>query len=153
MVCCASLISLKMYVCALTKNFFNKHLKIVTIFSSTDVICTLNYLLGGGWKWCTASPCAVVVTGFVQKLKIICQPLPNYTTNHPTTRPPYKIFPEKNRHCQPTLFTIHTFHNMTMYSPNIRNEKRHCQPCSLMTTPSPLFRNKDWHAPSIEIII
>ena len=68
----------------------------MTIFSSTDVICTLNYLLGGGRIWCMASSCAVVVTGFVQKLKIICQPLPNYTTNHPTTRPPYKIFPEKN---------------------------------------------------------
>ena len=37
MVCCASLISLKMYVCALTKNFFNKHLKIVTTFTRLEV--------------------------------------------------------------------------------------------------------------------
>ena len=123
MVCCASLIILKMYVCALTKNFFNKHLKIVTIFSWTDVICTLNYLLGGGRVWCMASPCAVVVTGFVQKLKIICQPLPNYTTNHPTTRPPYKIFPEKNRHC----------HLVCNY--NTHSQQYDHWPCTLYTKP------------------
>ena len=97
-----------LFVCLFLFDFLllqrnNSNIIIVTIFSSTDVICTLNYLLGGGRVWCMASPCAVVVTGFVQKLKIICQPLPNYTTNHPTTRPPYKIFQEKNRHCQPAL--------------------------------------------------
>ena len=116
MVCCASLISLKMYVCALTKNFFNKHLKIVTIFSSTDVICTLNYLLGGGRIWCMASPCAVVVTGFVQKLKIICQPS---LITQPTI-PPHdrhtKSSQKKIGIVTCSVITIHTLHNMTVYT-------------------------------------